>query len=85
MRAVSLSSEPALSVLKNELVQLHKSQNATILFTSHILSDIEQLCNRVGVLDHGALLFEGDLDELKGKKQTIEDAVLNVMDNKNIA
>jgi ABC-2 type transport system ATP-binding protein len=37
---------------------------ATVLFSSHILSDVQEVCDTVGVLDGGRLRFQGPLDEL---------------------
>jgi ABC-2 type transport system ATP-binding protein len=38
--------------------------SATVIFSTHVLADIERICDRVGILDHGRLLTEGPLDEL---------------------
>ena len=37
---------------------------ATVLFSSHVLADVERICDRVGILDRGRLVVEGPLDEL---------------------
>ncbi|WP_291377487.1 ABC transporter ATP-binding protein [Demequina sp.] len=37
---------------------------ATVLFSSHILGDVQEVCDTVGVLQHGRLLFQGPLSEL---------------------
>ena len=37
----------------------------TVLVSSHLLSEIELMADRIGILNHGHLLFEGTLDELK--------------------
>lgn len=37
---------------------------ATVLLTSHYMADVEALCRRVIVIDHGKLLFDGDLASL---------------------
>lgn len=37
---------------------------ATVLFSSHILGDVQEVCDAVGVLHHGRLLFQGPLSEL---------------------
>jgi len=37
---------------------------ATILFSTHVLADVERICDRVGILDHGRLVVEGPLAEL---------------------
>ncbi len=38
--------------------------DATVVFSSHILGDVQAVCDRVGVLDHGRLRFEGTVGEL---------------------
>ncbi|MDO9485358.1 MAG: ABC transporter ATP-binding protein, partial [Actinomycetota bacterium] len=38
--------------------------DATVLFSSHILSDVQEVCDRVAVLNHGKVLFQGPLHEL---------------------
>jgi ABC-2 type transport system ATP-binding protein len=37
---------------------------ATVVFSSHALSDVQEVCDTVGILDHGNLRFQGTLDEL---------------------
>ncbi len=36
----------------------------TVLFSSHVLGDVERICDRVAILDHGRLVVEGALDDL---------------------
>jgi ABC-2 type transport system ATP-binding protein len=43
------------------LRDLNAEQGTTVLLTTHDLTDIEQLCHRVMVIDHGRLMYEGDL------------------------
>jgi ABC-2 type transport system ATP-binding protein len=38
----------------------------TILLSSHLLSEVEQVCTRVAMISHGRIVHEGDLDELGG-------------------
>jgi ABC-2 type transport system ATP-binding protein len=42
-------------------------EDATVLFSSHLLADVEQVCDRVAILDHGHLLFQGSIEELLGR------------------
>ncbi|HEX5041242.1 MAG TPA: ABC transporter ATP-binding protein [Candidatus Limnocylindria bacterium] len=37
---------------------------STVLFSTHILNDVERVCDRVAILDHGRLLSEAPIDEL---------------------
>ncbi len=38
--------------------------SATVLFSSHILGDVQEVCDTVGILDRGRLLFQGHIDDL---------------------
>ena len=39
-------------------------ETATVIFSTHVLTDIERICDRVGILDHGRLVTEAPLDEV---------------------
>jgi ABC-type multidrug transport system ATPase subunit len=41
------------------------SEGATVFLSSHLLSEIEQVCSHVGVMNRGKLLMQGTLDELR--------------------
>ncbi|MCB9638422.1 MAG: ABC transporter ATP-binding protein [Myxococcales bacterium] len=45
--------------------RLSKEQGVTIMFSTHILSDIESICERVGIIHQGKKLTEGELASLK--------------------
>jgi ABC-2 type transport system ATP-binding protein len=46
------------------LRQVNRDYGTTVLLTTHDLSDIEQLCQRLMIIDHGRLLYDGALSEL---------------------
>jgi ABC-2 type transport system ATP-binding protein len=50
--------------LRDFISQYNKRFNATILLTSHYIEDVKQLAQRVIVIDHGAIVFDGKLSEL---------------------
>lgn len=50
--------------IRDFLKNLHEEDNCTILLTSHYMQDVEELCDRVVVIDHGKLIFEGTLATL---------------------
>ena len=71
-----------LDVVAKERIQrfiqhINLERGTTILLTTHDLSDVEKLCQRVMIIDHGNLLYNGKLDLLKirfgGKRQLIVD------------
>jgi ABC-2 type transport system ATP-binding protein len=49
-----------------EIIVSLKSQGKTIFFNSHVLSDVEKICDRVAILARGELLCIGSLQELLG-------------------
>jgi ABC-2 type transport system ATP-binding protein len=52
-----------------ELILSLKQQGKTVFFNSHILSDVESICDRVGILVQGELVAMGTLDELLGVQE----------------
>ena len=55
-----------------EIILSLKAQGKTIFFNSHVLSDVEQICDRIAILNAGELLCIGSLDELLGKANTYQ-------------
>ena len=50
-----------------DLILTEKKKGKTIFISSHILTEIEKVCDNVGIIDKGKLVFEGKMDELKRK------------------
>src|SRR5205809_1135850 len=48
-----------------ELVKNLSRDGTSILYTTHYLEEAEQLCQRIGIIDHGQLLAEGTLPDLQ--------------------
>jgi ABC-type multidrug transport system ATPase subunit len=40
----------------------------TVLLSSHLMTEVEQVCDRVGVISRGRLVSEGTVDELRGRE-----------------
>jgi len=51
--------------IRDLLAELNAA-GTTVFLSSHQLAEVEQLCTRVGVLDHGRLVLQDDLDALRG-------------------
>lgn len=56
--------DPVASAAISELLLKLKSEGKTIVITSHLLEQIEDVCDRVAILDRGRLLETGPLDHL---------------------
>jgi ABC-2 type transport system ATP-binding protein len=57
--------DPLMEVAFRETVLEAKARGQAVFLSSHILSEVEALCDRVGILRRGRLVDEGTLDELR--------------------
>ena len=57
--------DPLMEVEFRHCAEEAKARGQTILLSSHILSEVEALCDRVGILRHGRLVDEGTLAQLR--------------------
>ena len=51
--------------IREFLKEINRTLKTTILLTTHDLSDIEELCRRIVIIDHGRLLYDGSLGDLR--------------------
>lgn len=54
----------AQQVIRDFLKKWNKEHGATVMLTSHAMTDVEDLCKRVLVIQHGSLYFDGELAQL---------------------
>ena len=76
--------------IRNLIKSLPDLYDCTILISSHMLSEIELIADDIGILNHGHLLFEGSLDELRQNalqsgfaSDNLEDMFLSMIDEDN--
>lgn len=50
----------------------------TVLVSSHLLSEMEQMADRVGIINHGSLIFQGTMTALEAQGNNLEDAFLKL-------
>ena len=78
--------------IRNLVKSLPDLYDCTILISSHMLSEIELIADDIGILNHGRLLFEGSLDELRKSAvragftaDNLEDMFLSMVEKDNAA
>ncbi len=68
------------NLLKNIILDL-KSRGKTIFFSTHILNDVETLCDRVGIINHGKMIYYGDLEKFSKGNSSFENAFIDMVTN----
>lgn len=63
--------DPNARQLFKEQMRLQREQGTTLFFSSHLLNDIEELCQHVAVLHLGKLLYVGTLEEFRARFQNL--------------
>ncbi len=63
-----------------DLLQEHVAKGGTVILTTHILEVAERLAQRIGIIQHGRLIEEGTLDELRARSHggSLEDVFLHL-------
>ncbi|HEL1638905.1 TPA: ABC transporter ATP-binding protein [Streptococcus suis] len=51
--------------IRELIVQLAKEKGLTVFISSHILLEIEHIADRVGIINHGRLVYEGEIEAIK--------------------
>jgi ABC-2 type transport system ATP-binding protein len=64
--------------LRAFIAEYNRRTGATVLLTSHYMADVEALCQRVIVIHHGAILFDGLLSDLVGRFAAYKTLVVDV-------
>ena len=68
----------AKASVREFLQEINREEGTTVLLTTHDLSDIETLSRRVLVIDHGKLLFDGALSQLRDRILPVTSVVFDV-------
>jgi len=78
---VGLDPEAAFTI--KEIMRDRASSGKTVFFSTHVMEVAEKLCDRVGIINHGKLIFVGSLEELKAEHgeagQSLEDIFLKLV------
>ncbi|MBI3750905.1 MAG: ABC transporter ATP-binding protein [Chloroflexi bacterium] len=81
---VALMGEPALVILDEPtsaldpigrmdvrgIIRAARDRGAGVFLNSHLLSEVEQVCDRVAIVDHGRVVASGALDDVLGQSET---------------
>lgn len=82
----TLGLDPLVQRTFRELVLRENERGATVLLSSHVLSEVESICTQIGLLKQGRLVRKGTLDELRQlKAHRVEISFSNAIHYEDIA
>jgi len=67
--------------VRDFLREMNRQQGVTVLLTTHDMSDVEQLCSRLLIIDHGTLLYDGTLDGIRDRLGTERRLVIDLAED----
>ncbi len=71
--------DPKSSHLLKQEMRRHADSGNSVFFSTHVLEVAEKLCDRIGIIDHGELIFVGTLEELRsGNQESLEELFLQL-------
>ncbi len=68
--------DPVSGRVVTDLLRRLAQKGVTLFFTSHVLDVVERLCDEVAIIDHGRLVAQGTLDEIRAQREVGRDATL---------
>lgn len=51
--------------IREFIKEINREQGTTIMLTTHDLDDIEDICRRLVIIDHGSIIYDGELQDIK--------------------
>ena len=64
-----------------ELIKgLNKEKNTTVILTTHDMGDVDALCRRIVIIDHGSMIYDNDIEHLKHYFGSYRTLRLNLVD-----
>ena len=76
--------DPKSSFDLKQIMREHTKKNNTVFFSTHILEVAEKLCDRVGIINKGKLIFVGTYEEMKKefrKNVSLEELFMEITEN----
>jgi ABC-2 type transport system ATP-binding protein len=68
-----------------DIMTMLKEQGKTLFFNSHILADVEEICDRVGMIHHGKIMLDGPVKEIVSHGKNLEEVFVETLGYKPLS
>jgi ABC-2 type transport system ATP-binding protein len=68
--------------VRDFLREINRQEGATVLLTTHDMADVEQLCSRLLIIDHGTLLYDGTLEGIRDRLGTERTLIVDLVEDR---
>jgi ABC-2 type transport system ATP-binding protein len=75
----------AKAAVRGFLRELNRTDGTTVILTTHDLDDIAELCQRLLIIDHGKVIYDGTVEELRRRYGTTRVLVVDLRDDGELA
>jgi ABC-2 type transport system ATP-binding protein len=77
--------DPRARIEIRELLRELKRMGKTIMISSHILSELEEICDHIGIIEHGQLVFSGTIEDIRPRLGIHSKVRVKVVNNQDKA
>ncbi len=72
--------DPESAFILKKMMRNHADKGKTVFFSTHVMEIVDKICDRVGIISNGQLIFIGTVDELRQNKgdRSVEEVFLEV-------
>ena len=70
--------DPKAAFILKEMMRKHADTGKTVFFSTHIMEVAEKLCDRIGIIKKGEIIFTGTVEELRGLRKEKDDSLENL-------
>ena len=71
--------DPRARIELRKIIRMLAADGKTILISSHILTELAEMCDRIGIIEQGRLLATGTVDEIRGVNTTTRSIALELL------
>ncbi|NQT33619.1 ABC transporter ATP-binding protein [bacterium] len=71
--------DPAAVRMVKQVMKDFCSYGGTLFFSTHTLSNAEQICDRIGIINEGRLIVSGTMEQIRRDSSNLEDAFLTII------